>query len=153
MEFIDALRGHGPSYVWRSMWGEKAFLLDGIKWRVGNGSQIKVWDKAWPPGESSFIVPTPNVNNHVDVRVEDLIDSDKCIWNMNALKNNFTEEDIEKIKEIPLSNKRPHDVRFWWPTNDGIYTTQSKYWLGRLGHLRGWAQRYGGDYQTMWKGI
>lgn len=35
--FVDARRGYGPSYTWRSKWGSKSLLLDGIKWRVGNG--------------------------------------------------------------------------------------------------------------------
>ncbi|XP_021729758.1 uncharacterized protein LOC110696712 [Chenopodium quinoa] len=41
-DFINAARGHDPSYSWRSIWGVKALLIDGLKWRVGNGSSIKV---------------------------------------------------------------------------------------------------------------
>lgn len=45
-EFIDAYRGHDPSFVWRSIWGAKSLLLDGLKWRVGCGERINVWEHA-----------------------------------------------------------------------------------------------------------
>lgn len=44
-EFSDARRGYDPS-CWRSIWGAKSLLLDGLKWRVGLGSAIKVWEDA-----------------------------------------------------------------------------------------------------------
>ncbi|XP_074299649.1 putative mitochondrial protein AtMg00310 [Silene latifolia] len=46
---LEARRGYDPSYVWRSLWNAKALLLDGIRWRVGNGKDIGVWEKAWLP--------------------------------------------------------------------------------------------------------
>lgn len=31
VDFIDANKGHDPSHVWRSIWGVKSLLLDGLK--------------------------------------------------------------------------------------------------------------------------
>lgn len=45
--FMKAMRGYDPGFVWRSIWGAKALLLEGLKWRVGDGSRIRVWDEAW----------------------------------------------------------------------------------------------------------
>lgn len=56
--FIDARRGYDPSYTWRSIWGSKSLLLDGLKWSVGNGLSIGVWDEAWLPGDSVVNVTT-----------------------------------------------------------------------------------------------
>lgn len=42
--FLEARRGFDPSYSWRSIWGAKSLLLEGLKWRVGNGESIKVWE-------------------------------------------------------------------------------------------------------------
>uniref|UniRef100_A0A803MRA4 Reverse transcriptase domain-containing protein n=1 Tax=Chenopodium quinoa TaxID=63459 RepID=A0A803MRA4_CHEQI len=61
-DFMEAARGHDPSYSWRSIWGSKSLLLDGLKWRVGNGSSIKVWEDAWIDGDFAHFVPTPPVN-------------------------------------------------------------------------------------------
>lgn len=150
-KFVDAPRGHDLSYVWRSLWGEKALLLDEIKWRMGNGSQINVWGEAWLPGDSSCVVPTPNVNSPANLKVADLIDEDLGEWNVDASMSHFIDTGVVMIREIPLNNRSPTDVNYWWPTNDGIYTTKSGYWLGRLGHITGWARRYSNDNQTVWK--
>lgn len=48
-DFLSSCRGHDPSFVWRSIWGAKSILLDDLKWRVGDGSKINVWDESWLP--------------------------------------------------------------------------------------------------------
>ena len=34
---LEALRGYDLSFLWRSMWGAKSLLLEGMSWRVGDG--------------------------------------------------------------------------------------------------------------------
>lgn len=65
--FLEALRGFDPSYSWRSIWGAKSLLLEGLKWRVGNGTSIKVWEDAWIPGEGAHFVPTPLPNSNLEL--------------------------------------------------------------------------------------
>ncbi|KMS98119.1 hypothetical protein BVRB_4g095640 [Beta vulgaris subsp. vulgaris] len=72
--FTSARRGFDPSYVWRSIWGAKALLLEGLKWRVGDGNSINVWEDSWLPGDSCSVVPTPNIESPADLQVSDLID-------------------------------------------------------------------------------
>ncbi|XP_021716657.1 uncharacterized protein LOC110684510 [Chenopodium quinoa] len=79
----EASLGYDPSYSWRSIWGSKAILLDGMKWRVGNGSSIRVWDDAWLIGEG-------------------------C-WNMEMVDATFSENDKRVVLDIPLSNSWPCD--------------------------------------------
>ena len=150
--FLDARRGYDPSYIWRSIWGAKALLLDGLKWRVGNGEKIGVWEEAWLPGESSTRVPTPNLGSPADLRVSELLDT-HGEWDMVALETHFTAEDVLLIREIPLSDRRPVDVQYWWPAPNGVYSTKSGYWLGRLGHIQGWAQQFGGEHGDAWRSI
>jgi hypothetical protein len=40
--FLSSNLGRKPSYVWRSVWGAKNLLNDGLIWRVGNGDSIKI---------------------------------------------------------------------------------------------------------------
>lgn len=40
-DFLQAKLGHNPSFIWRSIHAAKQVLLDGIRWRVGNGESIK----------------------------------------------------------------------------------------------------------------
>ncbi|KAL2920670.1 hypothetical protein RDABS01_012161, partial [Bienertia sinuspersici] len=68
-------------------------LLEGLKWRVGDGRSIRVWDEAWLPGNSSSIVPTPNLNSSPELMVCDLINSESGKWDIEALRSHFTEAD------------------------------------------------------------
>lgn len=104
--FLSDLRGFDPSYVCRSTWGAKALLLEGLKCRVGDGRSIGVWDKAWLLGESSSVVPTPNLESPADLRVSDLIGVDGR-WNEAALVTHFTEDNARLVRDIPLSARKP----------------------------------------------
>lgn len=154
-DFIDARRGYDPSYTWRSIWGSKSLLLDGLKWRVGNGLDIGVWEEAWLPGEGTSLVPTPNLNFDSELRVSDLIDTNVGAWNEETVREIFNEEEAALILDIPVSEYMPSDQRYWWPCKDGVYSVRSGYWLARLGKTRAWATLYGpreeGLWRCMWK--
>lgn len=77
--FLDARRGFDPSYVWFSIWGAKSLLLEGLKWRLGNGEKIGVWDEAWLPGDSSSIVPPPKIESLAHLKVADFM-NDEGAW-------------------------------------------------------------------------
>ncbi|XP_021743844.1 uncharacterized protein LOC110709892 [Chenopodium quinoa] len=62
-------KGFDPSYSWRSIWGAKSLLLEGLKWRVGNGSLIKLWDDAWTLGDGAHLVLSPQSNSDLNMRV------------------------------------------------------------------------------------
>lgn len=124
--FLQALRGFNPSFVWSSIWGAKALLLEGLKWRVGDGRDIRVCDDSWLPGDSSNLVLTPNLESSVDLRMANFIGEDGC-WDPKALFIHLMEEDVVCVLDIPLSERKPKDVLYWWPTFDGIYSTKSGY--------------------------
>ena len=150
--FRHALRGFDPSFIWRSIWGAKSLLLEGLKWRVGDGTRIGVWDDSWLPGESSSVVATPNIESPADLKVSDLLNG-VGDWCEAALQMHLTVEDAVLARQIPLSTRSTEDVLYWWPNTDGIYTTKSGYWMGRLGHLRGWLARFGGAVSDIWKSV
>ena len=66
--------GNNPSYIQRSLMATQRVLKQGIRWQVGNGSNIRVWGDKWLPSSSSHMVVSPRVNVSLDVR-----DLDKSI--------------------------------------------------------------------------
>ena len=42
-DFMASSLGGHPSYAWRSVWGAKKLLQEGMRWIVGNGQSIKIW--------------------------------------------------------------------------------------------------------------
>jgi hypothetical protein len=45
--FLEASLGSRPSYAWRSIWKAKPLLQEGLIWKVGDGSKIKIWGDRW----------------------------------------------------------------------------------------------------------
>lgn len=106
---------------------------------MGDGHSIFVWSDAWLPGKNAVRLPTPNLESIIDHRVADVIDGERMIWDKQVLLTHFTLEDVELIREIPLSGICPSDMRYWWLAANGIFSTKTCYWLDQLGHIRDWA--------------
>ena len=153
VDFIEARRGYNPSFTWRSIWGSKALMIEGLKWRVGNGESINVWEDAWVLGEGSHLVPTPQVDSDMTLKVSALIDYDTMTWNVDLVHQTFQEDDWPLILNIPLSRFRPNDRRYWWPSRNGLFSVKSCYWLGKLGHLRTWRLQHGEGELQLWRNV
>lgn len=73
--FLEAQGGGDLSYAWASLRGAKSILLEGLRWRVGNGQTIKVWRDDWNPKKEGLFVPKESTLEDSGLRVADLIDS------------------------------------------------------------------------------
>ncbi len=59
---LQATVGHNPSYAWRSIWNAWEVIIQGSRWRVGNGISINIWDDQWLPTLSTSKVRTPRID-------------------------------------------------------------------------------------------
>ena len=59
-DYFSASIGHNPSYVWRSFWSVRDYLKRGLKWSIGTGETISVWNQPWVKGPHS-LQPTTEV--------------------------------------------------------------------------------------------
>lgn len=100
---LDARRGYDPSYSWRSVWGAKSLHLDGLKWRVGSGTNIRVWDCGWLPGKQDAPKPKTGTTVDVDLKVADCIDHVCGEWDSVLVESTFDAADNKLILQIPLS--------------------------------------------------
>lgn len=127
---LEARLGYRPSFTWRSLWSSKSLLLEGLRWRVGNGQSINVWKEPWLNGPQSTTTPKQGSCLNPDMRVSDLMIEEQGEWDENKLLSTFSAETVNHIKEIPLSIRNNPDALYWWPSKDGDYTVKSGYWLG-----------------------
>ena len=81
--FLEAFRGNNSSYTWRSVWGAKCLLLEGLKWRIGNRKSVRVWENNWVDFDGFIARPTTNIEYVPDQKVHELIDDTSMKWKSN----------------------------------------------------------------------
>lgn len=111
-DILNARRSYDPSYTWRSLWGSKALLMEGLAWRVGNGSSIKVWSDSWIPTPNGYVSPPPSHSPDISLKVCDLIHLDSMTWNSELLFNLFHLSTVAVVLSIPLSPTPTRDIMF-----------------------------------------
>ena len=59
----------------------------GMRWQVGNGNRIRLWQDKWIPRLSTYKLVTPEKPNLKNALVSDLIDRATHEWDVDVLKN------------------------------------------------------------------
>ncbi|XP_050240921.1 uncharacterized protein LOC126689786 [Quercus robur] len=102
-------------------------VREGVRWRVGNGSNIHIWGDKWLPTSSTYKIASPRQFLHQDTRVSELIDQDSARWKVNVLDALFFPYEADVIKGIPISSSLPPDKMIWAATPNGKFSVKSAY--------------------------
>lgn len=68
--FDNAELGRHPSYTWKSILVGCDELKKGLRWRIGNGKDIRIWTDKWLHPNQLVVPNRTEVNN--DLRVKNL---------------------------------------------------------------------------------
>ena len=60
-----------------------------MRWRLGDGKSIKIYEDNWLLGNGSTKIISPRVVVLEDATVDHLINSDTGRWNCNLINQNF----------------------------------------------------------------
>lgn len=126
---MEAKLGYGPSLIWRSLWHSIGLIKEGLLWRVGNESQIKIWKDRWLPSSSTHMVQSPAKILPEDSCVQQLIDVSTSTWKTNLIEDIFLNDEADAIYSIPLSRLGAEDKVMWGYTNKGVFFVKSAYHL------------------------
>ena len=74
-----------------------------MKWRIGNGSKVRIYGDAWLPGSQQGIILSPVIDGQADARVYSLINHESMCWKEDEIDRFFVPEEAAIIKAIPLS--------------------------------------------------
>ena len=124
---LDAPQSQAGSYAWKSLLIGRDVLVEGSRWRVGDGESINVWRDPWLPSVFLPFVSSQAAAGRENLRVRELIKSGTNEWNSLLLQQLFCARDIALIESIPLCSSKVDDTLIWPFTPSGSYTVKSGY--------------------------
>jgi hypothetical protein len=133
--FLSSRLGSNPSYVWRSIWGAKKLVQDGMIWRVGDGNSIKIWGDKWIDSTFSGMIQSPVRVLGKDAKVSELIDDSTKWWNFELIREVFQEDEAKRICSMTLSPLGQKDKIVWAGTKKGTFTVRSAYHMAKESSL------------------
>ncbi|KAL5779910.1 hypothetical protein ACOSQ2_010647 [Xanthoceras sorbifolium] len=125
--FLHCELGARPSFLWRSLLWEREALKLGIRWRIGNGDGVAVYNDNWIPRDSSFKVLSPK-SLHARISVSALLEKPGK-WNEALVRRHFWREEADLILSIPLSVFSVQDSILWHFDKRGEFSVKSAYRL------------------------
>jgi hypothetical protein len=124
---LDAQPNSGMSYSWRSILKGVQLLKDGVVWRVGDGTDIKIWNDPWLPREGAT-KPITQRRNCLLTKVCELIDPSTGQWDETLIRIIFCEFDASTILAIPICEDF-EDFVACQHDEKGVFSVKSAYKL------------------------
>lgn len=149
-DFISANLGHNPSFTWRSIWSSRALVVDGLRWKVGDGTNINIWQSPWLRDLENPFIETPYDPDLDIVNVCDLIKDDTKRRNEDLITMVFSERDANQILSILLNNKQGKDKRIWSHAANGQFSVKIGYHVMMNRMVREEEYAVPGDWDKLW---
>jgi hypothetical protein len=126
-DYFSASIGHNPSYVWRSLWNTREVLQRGLKWSIGTGESISVWNQPWLQ-DPVFLQPLTEVQVMWDaLTVGHLFKPNTKVWNEDFIRYVFDPGTASQILQTPLLPSVRMDTTTWRYEINGLYSVRSAY--------------------------
>ena len=117
---MKAKLGSNPSFIWRSILVARFIIQHRVRWKVGNGQSIDIWNDDWGPQQLQKRSGSRDI-----ARVDELIDTNRGHWNLPVLNEVFTRNGVDAICAINLPNVATHDSMVWKHTPSGHLSVRS----------------------------
>ncbi|KAL0437516.1 UNVERIFIED_CONTAM: hypothetical protein Sradi_0459500 [Sesamum radiatum] len=103
---LEAKVGYNPSFTWGSIGAAIEVLKMSCRWRIGDGSQVRIWKDALLARPSTFLPITPSNKNLLNLKglVCELVEPNGGSWDEGLVQQVFIEEDANLILLIPLAH-------------------------------------------------
>ncbi|KAK3212875.1 hypothetical protein Dsin_017581 [Dipteronia sinensis] len=114
--------GFGGVLLWPGV------VTEGSRWRVGDSTNICIFDDKWLPHPSTFkVISPPSLKGHV--LVSQLIAASGG-WNHQLIRESFLPMDADLILSLPLNSSGVCHLIVWHFDKFGYYSVRSGYWVG-----------------------
>jgi hypothetical protein len=127
---LEAEASPGISYTWRSILKGVALLKEGLIWRVGDGTNIRIWRDPWLPSGDTRKPRSLRGRTPIS-RVADLLDPTTGDWDADIVRSLFQPEDVKSILAISIRDGMV-DHLAWHFDPRGLFSVKSAYKLAVL---------------------
>lgn len=123
---LSRINSTGGSWVWQSLQLGLKGLKFGLRWCIGNGVGVHIWDDPWIPSLPNFKpVTAPNpINNFYYVK--DLLNEEGTNWDEDKLQRVFSEIERKEIHKLGVG-REAEDRLIWHFYPRGRFTIRSCY--------------------------
>lgn len=126
--FWECNRPKKVNRTWDSILKVRDMLRRGACWSVGTGNCINLLSDPWIPNLPRYKpISTPNQQSITKVR--ELISEDGKAWDIDRLRNSFSDLEVEAITSIHIPQSYCEDRLVWTYIPTGIFTAKSVYKL------------------------
>ncbi|XP_057774898.1 uncharacterized protein LOC130993880 [Salvia miltiorrhiza] len=101
-DFLNAKIGHSPSFSWMSIMSAQDLVRRGVRWWVGDGSQIRVFADPWLRRDDSFHIVSPCPPGFAGLKVAELYFPISRQWDLAFMETILGEDDIREIRSISI---------------------------------------------------
>jgi hypothetical protein len=105
--------------------------VEGLFWRVGDESKIRIWSDKWVPKASGGYIQSPVQILDRNAVVSEIMDRDSNWWNMPLIHEVFSAEEAGLICGVAVSPRSGEDRLIWNYTKNGDFTVRSAYHLAK----------------------
>ncbi|XP_031124288.1 uncharacterized protein LOC116026999 [Ipomoea triloba] len=127
--FLEAKAGSNPSFVWSSIRESQNLLPEGVRWRIGSGSEVKVWGDPWLPDIENPYVITLEPEYLNSPRVNSLFCPGTTCWDRDLIYGIFNSRDAQQILSVPTVTFPYFDCFYWVGESHRFYSVKSGYRL------------------------
>lgn len=124
-QFVETEVGKKASFAWRSIIAAQHLVKRGMRWQVGNGCRIHVWQDQWLTNRSTYrVVSLERLGNQIKMVCELLKEGGKE-WDIELVRGFFLKQDVEAILSTPISESIAMDKMVWAKEKKGSFTVRS----------------------------
>ena len=90
----------------------KSMVQDGIRWSIGNGDNVQIWNDKLIPNLETYKITTPLNPLMYNEKVFVLIDKERAVWKSELLNSIFLPHEATAILAIPFVTTQTCTLEF-----------------------------------------